>query len=222
MVLVKTCGLNTADSVKTALGAGADYFGFIHYARSPRHVSVDDTRALVDILPRDAQTVQVLVDPDDALLDAVTGEGSPSFLQLHGKETPQRVAAVAQRLGKPIIKAVSVRTAADVAAAQAYLPHVHALLFDAKPPSDEGWLPGGNGLSFDWEILAQSWLKGQRWFLSGGLTAENVVKAIALTYAPGVDVSSGLESAPGVKDSEKITAFVAAAKSRGHGQSNGI
>lgn len=212
MVDVKTCGLNTPESVAAAVDAGADYLGFIHYPPSPRHLSLDQTAALIRDVPVDVQTVQVVVNPEDTLVAALAAAHLPGFIQLHGSETPQRVADIARISKKPLIKAVSVRSAEDVAAAEAYLPHVHALLFDAKPPESGDWLPGGNGLSFGWEILDQPWLKQVRWLLSGGLDVQNVAQAIELTGAPGVDVSSGLETAPGEKDLTRIRAFLHAAK----------
>ncbi|MEO0412792.1 MAG: phosphoribosylanthranilate isomerase [Pseudomonadota bacterium] len=221
MTRVKTCGLNTAESVAAAVEAGADYLGFIHYSLSPRHLSLDETAALIHDLPAGTKTVQVVVNPDDALVHALAAEQLPGFIQLHGSETPQRVADIAGMAKKLIIKAISVRNQDDVAAARAYLPHVHALLFDAKPPKDGDWLPGGNGLSFDWEILDQPWLRQQRWLLSGGLDVQNVAQAIQLTRAPGVDVSSGLETAPGEKDLKKIRAFLQAAKGSDTGRHYG-
>lgn len=212
MTRVKTCGLNTAESVEAAMDARADYLGFIHYPPSPRHVSLKETRKLTRPIGRDAYSVQVVVSPDDALLDDLAELSPCDFIQLHGNETPMRCGQVSMVTGRPILKAISVRTAEDVRRAQDYLPHVHALLFDAKPPNTDDFLPGGNGLSFDWTMLDQDWLEPQFWFLSGGLTAQNVAQAIQLTRAPAVDVSSGLESAPGVKDLEAIGAFLAAAK----------
>ncbi|MEM6681214.1 MAG: phosphoribosylanthranilate isomerase [Pseudomonadota bacterium] len=212
MTRVKTCGLNTDESVAAALSAGADYLGFIHYLASPRHVTLEQTAQLTQAIGRSAYSVQVVVDPDDALVDALHKSSPCDFIQLHGSESVRRCADISLRTQRPIIKAISVRSAADVSAAQDYLPHVHALLFDAKPPSDDGFLPGGNGLQFDWSIVQQDWLQNHFWFLSGGLDVQNVAQAIALTNAPAVDVSSGIEATPGAKDSAKIAAFVKAAK----------
>lgn len=212
MTRVKTCGLNASNNVAAAVAAGADYYGFIYYPPSPRHLSFRDTKALTPLIGRDGYSVQVVVDPDDALVEDIADHSPCDFVQLHGHESPLRCAQVSAQTRRPIIKAISVRTVGDVTAARDYLPHVHALLFDAKPPSSDGFLPGGNGLSFDWTMLDQAWLKDQFWFLSGGLTAENVAQGIKLTGAPAVDVSSGIESAPGVKDLDKIAAFLAAAK----------
>jgi len=212
MARVKACGLNAPDAVGAALDAGADYLGFIHYPASPRHVSLDETQALTRPIGRRAYSVQVVVDPSDDLISAIRTDSPCDFLQLHGRETPERCADISARIERPIIKAVSVATFEDVAAAKDYLPHVHALLFDAKPPNTDTFLPGGNGLQFDWTILQQDWLEPQFWFLSGGLDAQNVAQAIQYTKAPAVDVSSGLESAPGMKAAAKIAAFIAAAK----------
>jgi phosphoribosylanthranilate isomerase len=212
MTRVKTCGLNSAESVTAAVEAGADYLGFIHYPPSPRHLTLRDTKKLTPLIGRTAYSVQVVVDPDDALVGDLAENSPCDFIQLHGKEPPKRCAQISSVTGRPIIKAISVHSAGDVLAAQDYLPHVHALLFDAKPPSQGGFLPGGNGLRFDWTILEQDWLKTHFWFLSGGLGVENVAQAIDLTGAPAVDVASGIESQPGVKDLDKIAAFLKAAK----------
>lgn len=212
MTRVKTCGLKTPQSVTAAVDAGADYLGFIHYPPSPRHLTLRETKTLTPLIGRTAYSVQVVVDPDDALVEDLADNSPCDFIQLHGHEAPKRCAEVSQVTGRPIIKAISVHSADDVNAAKDYLPHVHALLFDAKPPKQEGFLPGGNGLSFDWTILDQGWLKEQFWFLSGGLTVQNVAQAIQLTDAPAVDVSSGIEGQPGVKDMDKIDAFLKAAK----------
>lgn len=212
MTRVKTCGLNSAESVTAAVDAGADYLGFIYYPPSPRHLTLRDTKKLTPLIGRTAYSVQVVVDPDDALVEDLAADSPCDFIQLHGKEAPKRCAEISSVTGRPIIKAISVHTAGDVIAAQDYLPHVHALLFDAKPPQRDGFLPGGNGLRFDWTILEQDWLKTQFWFLSGGLEVENVAQAIDLTGAPAVDVASGIESQPGVKDLDKIAAFLKAAK----------
>lgn len=212
MTRVKTCGLMTPAAVTCAVDAGADYIGFIHYPRSPRHISLSETAALTPLIGHTAYSVQVVVSPNDALVEDLEAKSPCDFIQLHGAETPARCAEIAARVQRPLIKAISVRTSEDVKVAQDYLPHVHALLFDAKPPNTDDFLPGGNGLSFDWAILDQDWLEDQFWLLSGGLTAQNVAQAIALTRAPAVDVSSGIESAPGDKDLDKIAAFLEAAK----------
>ena len=214
---VKICGIRTSDALDAALDAGADLVGLVLYPKSPRNVSLEEAAALA-ARARDrgaAEVVTLLVDPDDALVEAVARTVKPDLIQLHGAETPARVDAVRKSSGLPILKAVPVGDADDVAAAFAYLnpdgPGAEMLLFDAKPPADPGSLPGGNGLTFDWRILEAA--KGRAPFaLAGGLTPENVAAAIALTDAAIVDVSSGVESRPGEKDPERIRRFLRAAK----------
>jgi len=211
---VKICGLKTEAALDVALSAGADFVGFVLYPKSPRNVSVAEAGALVRAArAKDvgAKTVTLLVDPDDALVDRVASEIAPDFLQLHGHESPERVAELRDRSGLSIIKAVPVATSDDVDAAFGYLAPGRAdiLMFDAKPPPDPAALPGGNGLAFDWHIL-----EGARapFALAGGLTPENVATAIALTGAAIIDVSSGVESRPGEKDPARIRRFLQAAK----------
>ncbi len=212
---VKICGLSTAHQLDAALEAGADLVGFVLFAKSPRNVSVEQASALVQHARErgSAKTVTLLVDPDDALVDRVATEIKPDFLQLHGAETPERVAEIRKRSGLSVIKAVPVGTVDEVAAAFSYLAPGRAgiLMFDAKPPTDPTALPGGNGLAFDWHILEGA--RGRAPFaLAGGLTPENVAAAIDLTGAAIVDVSSGVESRPGQKDPELIRRFLQAAK----------
>lgn len=214
---VKICGIRTSDALDAALEAGADLVGLVLYPKSPRNVSLDEAAALAARVREHggAEVVTLLVDPDDALVEAVAETIKPDLIQLHGHETPARVEAVRKSSGLRILKAVPVGDADDVAAAFAYLKSDGAgaemLLFDAKPPADPGSLPGGNGLSFDWRILEAA--KGRAPFaLAGGLTPENVAAAIALTQAAIVDVSSGVESRPGEKDPERIRRFLKAAK----------
>lgn len=212
---VKICGLRDEAALDAALGAGADLVGFVHFAKSPRHVSLADAARLVRHARHggQAKTVVLLVDPDDDLVQRVAREVAPDFIQLHGHETPERVAAIGSLSRLAIIKAVPVSEARDVSAARAYISAGHAamLLFDAKPPSDASALPGGNGLTFDWRILEGVAAQGD-FALAGGLTPDNVASAIALTGASIVDVSSGVESAPGKKDPERIRRFLHAAK----------
>jgi phosphoribosylanthranilate isomerase len=209
-VLVKICGLKTPGMVDAALDAGADMLGFVFFAKSPRHVTLDAAAALGARVAGRARKVALTVDADDAALDAILAALRPDLLQLHGKESPARVAEIAARTETPVMKALGVETRADLAAAADYAPHCASLLFDAKPPKG-AVLPGGNGLPFDWTILAD-YDPGVPWMLSGGLTPANVAEALRRTKAPGVDVSSGVESAPGVKDAGLIRAFVAAAR----------
>ena len=208
--LVKICGLKTAAMVDAALDAGADMLGFVFFARSPRHVTLDAAAALGARVAGRARKVALTVDADDAALDAVVAALKPDLLQLHGRESPARTAAVAARCGLPVMKALGVATRDDLAVVSDYAPLCERLLFDAKPP-EGAVLPGGNGLPFDWTLLA-GYDPGVPWMLSGGLSPANVAEAVRRTGAPGVDVSSGVETAPGVKDAGLIRAFVAAAR----------
>lgn len=208
-VLVKICGLSEAATLDAALDAGADMVGFVFFARSPRHLSLAQASALGARVGARARKVALVVDADDSALDAIVAALAPDDLQLHGQETPQRAQEIRTRWGRPVIKALGVETRADLARAADYAA-CDMLLFDAKPPKESA-RPGGNGAAFDWDILAD--YSGPRpWLLSGGLTADNVATARARTRAPGVDVSSGVERAPGVKDAALIARFVAAAR----------
>ena len=216
---VKICGIRTEAALDAALDGGADYVGLVHHANSPRHVSIERAAELCRYAHArgKAKVVVLLVDPDDATVDRAVETVRPDFIQLHGGETRHRIIAVRQKSNTPIIKAVSVSTVEDVAAAgQLRLPGIGAdiLLFDAKPPTGAD-IPGGNGLAFDWRILTGDRL-ARPFALAGGLTAENVAAAIALTNADIVDVSSGVESARGVKDAELIRRFLTAAKTAKH------
>lgn len=210
-VRVKICGLTRPQDLDAVAAAGAAYAGLVFFAKSPRFVSLAAARALAVEAPAGLARVGLFVDTDDATLDAVLAEVPLDILQLHGKESPERVAALKARHGLPVMKAVGVAGADDLAALTTYGRVADMLLVDAKPPKD-AVLPGGNGLSFDWRLIA-----GRRWpvpwMLAGGLTPENVAEAMMLTGARQVDVSSGVESAPGHKDAAKIAAFVAAARS---------
>jgi phosphoribosylanthranilate isomerase len=206
--LIKICGLNTAAAVDAARTAGATHGGFMFFGKSPRNVSLDEARTL------GAQTgalakVAVMVDPDDALIATVMAALAPEMLQLHGDETPARVAEVARMTNKPVIKALGVSSAADIAVARDYSAAA-MILFDAKPPKD-ATRPGGLGAPFDWDLLKGLDLPVP-WILSGGLDAATVAAAIRKTGAGGVDVSSGVEDAPGVKSPARIAAFTAAAR----------
>jgi len=208
--LVKICGLSTLASLDSALAAGADMLGFVFFQKSPRNVSLTTARALAERARGRAAIVALTVDADDATLDAIIGSVNPDVLQLHGRETQARVAAIRLRYGRAVMKAVGVAARADLAAAAPFESVADYLLIDAKPPRDAP-LPGGNGLPFDWR-LAADFRPATPWLLSGGLDPQNVGEAVARTGARGVDVSSGVESAPGVKDEAKIAAFVAAAR----------
>jgi phosphoribosylanthranilate isomerase len=208
-VRVKICGLKTLADVQAVATAGAAYAGFNFFPKSPRSVTVDVARALALAAPEGLCKVALVVDADDAVLDAITGVVPLDMLQLHGHETPARVAEIKARYGLPVMKAIGVADEADLAALLDYSLVADQILIDAKPPKD-AVLPGGNGLTFDWRLLVgRKWLRP--WMLAGGLTSENVAKAVQLTGARQVDVASGVESAPGVKDATRIAAFVAAA-----------
>jgi phosphoribosylanthranilate isomerase len=206
-IRTKICGLSTPETVGAAVTGGAAWIGFMMFPRSPRNVSADQTRALAAMVPAHIGKVAVLVDPDDALVAEAKGAGIDT-LQLHGQETPERVAALQQRFGLPIWKVISVRTRQDVARAGAYRGAADHILYDAKTP-DGAALPGGMGIRFDWTLLAGV-DHPLPWALSGGLDAGNVGEAVGITGARAVDVSSGVESAPGVKDVDKIAAFLQA------------
>jgi len=205
---VKICGLRRPADVEAVARAGAAYAGFVFFAKSPRHLSIDEARPLLLAVPVGLAKVALTVDADDATLDAILAALPIDMLQLHGAETPDRVAQVRARYGLPVMKAVGVADAGDLAAVFEYSLVADQVLIDAKPASGAA-LPGGNGLAFDWRLLAgRRWLRP--WILAGGLTPENVAEAIRLTGARQVDVSSGVESAPGVKDAGRIDAFLKA------------
>ncbi len=206
--LVKICGLSTPESLEWAISAGADLVGFVHFARSPRHVSAETAAMLAQSVAGRAKTVVLTVDADDALLDNVVETIRPDYLQLHGREAPGRVAEVRQRWGLPVIKAIGIGTAEDVRAACAYAGAADLLLYDAKPPKDAS-RPGGLGVAFDWSLLDGT---PSPFLLSGGLDPTNVGDAVRRVRPAGVDVSSGVESAPGQKDEARIRAFVKAAR----------
>jgi len=208
--LIKICGLSSAPTLDAALAAGADMVGFVFFARSPRHVGLDQARMLAARARGRARIVALAVDAADDALAAIVAALAPDLLQLHGKEAPARVAEIRRKFALPVIKAIGVAAAADLAPVGDYAGVADWLLFDAKAPKDAK-LPGGNGVAFDWRLLGGLGVTTP-WLLSGGLDAGNVADAIGLTGARGVDVSSGVERAPGVKDIEKIDAFAAAAR----------
>ena len=219
--LVKICGLSTPDALDAALAAGADLVGLVHFPKSPRHVGLAEGRALSSRARGRALRVALVVDADDALLSDVVEALDPDLLQLHGAETPERVAAIGARFGRPVMKAIGIAEERDLAAIPAYAAVADRLLLDAKPPAASE-LPGGNGLAFDWRLVAASGLgrlDPGAFMLSGGLTPGNVAAAVELTGARAVDVSSGVETRPGRKDPEKIAAFVAAARAAWAGPS---
>jgi phosphoribosylanthranilate isomerase len=210
MLTVKICGLSTPETLDAALGAGADFVGFVFFPRSPRHVGLDTARALGALVSGRAGKVALSVDADDAQLESIIAALGPDMLQLHGHETPARVAAVKRQFGLPVIKALPIAEAADLAAIAAYATVADRLLFDARPPRD-ATRPGGLGRPFDWRLL-EGVETPLPFMLSGGLDAHNVAEALRITRAGGVDVSSGVERAPGEKDPEKIRAFIRTAR----------
>lgn len=207
---IKICGLKTDAALVAALAGGASHVGFIFFPRSPRYVAPSEAGRLRQAVRGRARAVAVSVDADDAFLDEIVAGMQPDMLQLHGHETPERVAAVKARYGLPVVKALPISEAADLAAVDPYLGIADRFLFDAKPPKD-AVLPGGNGVAFDWRILAG--LDGRiDYMLSGGLNAGNIGEALRLANPPGLDVSSGVESEPGVKEPVLIEEFFRAVK----------
>jgi len=208
MTLTKICGLTTPDTLDAALDHGAAFVGAVIFEKSPRHLEPLHAATLFDRARGRAKIVAVVVDPSDLLLTTLALSLRPDFVQLHGSETPERAAEVRRLTKAGIIKALPVRDAADLAAADAWVDMVDHMMFDAKPPKDAD-LPGGVGHAFDWSILAGRAFD-RAWFLAGGLDPDNVTRAIRTTGAPLVDVSSGVESAPGVKEPARIAAFLTA------------
>ncbi|MET0546404.1 MAG: phosphoribosylanthranilate isomerase [Caulobacterales bacterium] len=206
---VKICGLTTENAVTAALDGGADFLGFVLCPPSPRHLSIARAAELAAPARGKAKIVAVTVDPTDAEIDDLIRDFAPDFIQLHGQETPDRVHELSAR-GLPLIEALPVSEAADLDAAAHYAA-VQYLLFDAKPPKGAD-RTGGHGIAFDWTLLAGRSFD-RPWFLSGGLNPENVADAIRLSGAKFVDVSSGVESKPGLKDPARVSAFLSAAKS---------
>lgn len=209
MTGVKICGLKDSGAVSTAVEGGASHVGFVFFPPSPRAVDPETAGRLVLPVPDSVCVVGLFVDPDDALLRDVLSRVRIDCLQLHGHETPERVAEIRDLFGKRVLKAIPVATGADLHAIEAYAPVSDALLFDAKL---SGTLPGGNGISFDWTLLQDVSLD-LPWFLAGGLTPENVGQAISLLHPDIVDVSSGVERAPGLKDPVLIRRFLEAVRS---------
>lgn len=209
--LVKICGLSTPATLDAALDAGADLVGLVHFPKSPRHLGLEAGQALSARAKGRALRVALLVDPDDATLAAVIEAFDPDLLQLHGAESPERVAAIRARYGRPVMKALGIAEEADLGALARYRTVADRLLLDAKPPKAAGSLPGGNGVAFDWRLVA-GLDPDTSFMLSGGLNPDNVGTAIALTGARSVDVSSGVEVRPGEKDPVRIEAFVKAAR----------
>ena len=205
-VSVKICGISTVDDVRACAGAGANYMGLVFFEKSPRNITIPAARDLALAAPVGLAKVALVVNPSDAELDAIAGTVPLDMIQLHGRETPERVAEVKARYGLPVMKAVGIADANDLPKLERYFGVADQILVDAKPPKG-GELPGGNGLSFDWRLIA-----GRRWpcpwMLAGGLTPENVAEAVKMTGTKQVDVSSGVEDAPGQKNAELIQKFV--------------
>jgi phosphoribosylanthranilate isomerase len=205
--LVKICGLSAPETMEAALAAGADFVGLVFFAKSPRNVTLKQAKGLGQQARGRAKIVTLVVDADNALLDAIAGDVQPDLFQAHGHETPERLAEIKKRTGIPAFKAVRVASVGDVKAAQIYTSSPF-MLYDALAPADTV-LPGGNGIAFDWTIL-----KGvtRPFMLAGGLNPDTVAEAIRVTHAAMVDVSSGVESSPGVKHAGMIAKFIEAAK----------
>ncbi len=209
-IRVKICGLTRAGDVATVVEAGAAYAGFVFFAKSPRHVSVEHARDLAVLAPPGLAKVALVVNADNDALDAITGGVPLDMLQLHGSESPARVSEIRARYGLPVMKAVGVAEENDLEKIAVYAQVADQILIDAKPPKDAD-LPGGNGLAFDWRLIAgKRWARP--WMLAGGLTPETVGLATRMTGAQQLDVSSGVEAAPGQKDPARIAAFVTAAR----------
>ena len=212
-VRAKICGLNSAAGVDAAVAGGASHVGFVFYPPSPRAIDAATAAALAGRVPADVVTVGLFVNESDERIAAICAAARIDMLQVHGGETPARVAELKGRFGRPVMRAIPVAGREDIEAAASFLDSADWLLFDAKPPKDmRGALPGGNALSFDWRLIAgRSW--PLPWMLSGGLNAGNLKEAVRMTGAGSVDVSSGVEDRPGVKNPDKIRAFLALAKS---------
>ena len=214
-IRVKICGMRSLADVQAVAATGAAYMGLNFFPPSPRYVALELGRALALAAPLGLAKVALVVDAADADLDAITEAMPLDMLQLHGHETPQRVAEVRARYGLPVMKVIGVRDEDDLAGLMEYSLVADQFMIDAKPPKD-AVLPGGNGVAFDWRLVAQRrWLRP--WMLAGGLNAQNVAEAVRLTGVRQVDTASGVESAPGVKDAAKIAAFVEAVSALGAG-----
>jgi phosphoribosylanthranilate isomerase len=211
-LLVKICGLTTPSAVAAAVEAGADMVGFVFFGKSPRHVTLAAAARLAKLARGHAAIVALTVDAEDAALDEIVATLKPDLLQLHGRETPARLAHLRSRFRLPLMKAVGVSSRADLAAVASY-GDAQRVLLDAKPPPDAA-LPGGNGAAFDWSLL-DGFSAHAPLILSGGLDAGNVAEAIRIARPAGVDVSSGVERAPGLKDEAKIESFIRAARAAG-------
>lgn len=211
-VEAKICGVSDSAAINASVAGGARYVGFVFFPKSPRHVTPVQAADLSALLPEGVVSVALAVDPDDDLVSEIDTQAGVSMFQLHGNESPARVAEIKSRTGKRVMKAIKVSDASDFEAAEGYLDVADMLLFDAKPPPEmKNALPGGNAVSFDWTLLAgRDW--ALPWMLSGGLDPDNVTEAIRVSGATAVDVSSGVESAPGIKAAARIAEFLEAVK----------
>lgn len=210
-IAVKICGLTTGEDLAAAVDAGARYIGFNFFPKSPRNVDLEQAAQLAAEVPVGVAKVALVVNADDAFLDDLTAQVAIDMIQLHGQETPERVAEIKARYGLPVIKAIGIAGPDDVAKIDIYARVADQLLIDAKAPKD-AVLPGGNGVPFDWSLLANKKYWTVPWMLAGGLTVENVAEAIRLTGAKQVDLASAVESSPGRKDAAKMRAFIKAAQ----------
>lgn len=204
---VKICGLSTPETITTAIEHGADFIGLVFYPPSPRHLELEVARYLANTIPETVTTVGLFVDPDDKTLETTLNVVPLNVIQLHGNETPERVAEIKDKFDLPVMKAISVSTKMDIESASSYEGIVDWMLFDAKGEI----LPGGNGIAFDWTLLSE-YQGATPWMLAGGLTPDNVLEALSIASPDAVDVSSGVETAKGVKDVAKIHSFLKAVK----------
>ncbi len=211
MAEIKICGINDLAAMEAAVEAGADYVGLVFFPPSPRAISLPDAARIAQVARGRAKIVALTVDADDSLFEGIAKQVNPDIFQLHGRESVERLTALRQRYGKPLMKALPIASESDLQAAEKYAQFSDWILFDAKPPKD-ATRPGGHGKSFDWNLLA-SMKRTKPIMLSGGLDPANVAAAIATVQPDAVDVSSGVESAPGMKDVSKIRMFVANARS---------
>lgn len=207
---VKICGLTTDKAVQAALTGGASHIGMIFFPKSPRNIAISEAAELRKLIPQRGRMVAVSVNADNDLLDRIVEEVRPDVLQLHGRETPQRVAEIKSRYGLEVMKAIAIRHAEDLNGAKDYVDVADRLLFDAKPPEGSD-LPGGNGISFNWSLL-RDFDAGKPMMLSGGLDCANIAEALTIARPDGVDISSGVETSPGVKNLELITSFLRVVK----------
>ena len=209
-VQVKICGVREAESLNTAVAGGARYVGFVFYDRSPRYVAPQQAAEMARLLPTGVRAVGLFVDADDDFLEHIVGQVPLDLIQAHGKEPPERVAAIKATFAIPVMKAFRIGSVEDLDAVAPFVPVADRLLFDAKPPANVAALPGGNGIAFDWTLLAgRQWAKP--WMLAGGITPANLTDAVRASGATAVDVSSGVEDRPGHKDPARIRDFLAIA-----------